>query len=250
MLDCRVSFYLLQTTFVSISKIDSILARLSIGQIRGLHDGAVPEAGEVRAQFISAQLKTKKTGNFSEKTAETFSFICDQRDLDYWSQANIPVILIVARLSDRLICWKSVQTWFADTERRRTRKVIFDKKKDCLDDGALPGFGATVASFAAPRLIVKEFGKLPFLHRQRCEETRPATDDNGSVRAPIQKRRLPEGDGRNSEGVAGMTPAKSMHSCSPKSAVGLNPAAAPSPQFRTYAAGATAAGPAIAIALT
>jgi hypothetical protein len=88
MLDCRVSFYLLQTTFVSISKIDSILARLSIGQIRGLHDGAVPEAGEVRAQFISAQLKTKKTGNFSEETAETFSFICDQRDLDYWSPTS------------------------------------------------------------------------------------------------------------------------------------------------------------------
>jgi hypothetical protein len=42
-----------------------------------------PSTGEVRAQWITAQLKTRKQGNFSEETGETFSFICEQKDLDY-----------------------------------------------------------------------------------------------------------------------------------------------------------------------
>ena len=36
-----------------------------------------PSTGEVRAQWITAQLKTRKQGNFSEETGESFSFICD-----------------------------------------------------------------------------------------------------------------------------------------------------------------------------
>jgi hypothetical protein len=119
--------------------------------------------GEVKAQFISAQLKTRKSGLFSEETGESFSFICDHRDLDYWTGSNLPVILIVARLSDKLICWKSIQTWFASPERRRTRKVVFDKRKDALDEAALPAFSSTVASFATPGLIVPSTRSVEFL---------------------------------------------------------------------------------------
>src|SRR6476659_8922098 len=57
-----------------------------------------PAPGEVKAQFISAQLKTRKLGSFSEETGESFSYICDQKDIDYWSGSNLPVILIIARL--------------------------------------------------------------------------------------------------------------------------------------------------------
>jgi hypothetical protein len=39
--------------------------------------------GEVRAQFISTQLKTTKSGRFTEETETSFSYICEQRDLDY-----------------------------------------------------------------------------------------------------------------------------------------------------------------------
>jgi len=113
-----------------------------------------PATGEVKAQFISAQLKTRKSGSFSEETGESFSYTCEQKDLDYWSGSNLPVVLIVARLSDKLIFWKSIQTWFADPDRRRARKVIFDKRKDALDEAALPSFSSTVASFSSPGLIV------------------------------------------------------------------------------------------------
>ena len=113
-----------------------------------------PDTGEVRAQWITAQLKTRKQGNFSEETGETFGFICDQRDLDYWLGSNMPVVLFVARLSDQSIYWKSVHSWFAEPERRRSRKVVFDKAKDALNEAALPGFAATVASVSAPGRIV------------------------------------------------------------------------------------------------
>src|ERR1700731_1075694 len=101
-----------------------------------------PSTGEVRAQWITAQLKTQKKGKFSEETDESFSFICEQKDLDYWLDSNVPVVLFVARLSDERIHWKSVQTWFADPDRRRTRKVVFDKSRDVLSEAALPGFAA------------------------------------------------------------------------------------------------------------
>jgi hypothetical protein len=110
--------------------------------------------GEVRAQWITAQLKTRKQGNFAEETGESLSFICEQKDMDYWLGSNVPVVLFVARLSDERIYWKPVHSWFADPERRRTRKVVFDKKNDVLNEAALTGFAATVASFATPGRIV------------------------------------------------------------------------------------------------
>jgi hypothetical protein len=113
-----------------------------------------PSTGEVRAQWITAQLKTRKQGSFSEETDESFGFICELKDLDYWLGSNVPVVLFVARLSDERIFWKPVHSWFADPERRRTRKVVFDKSTDVLNGAALPGFAATVASFATPGRIV------------------------------------------------------------------------------------------------
>lgn len=113
-----------------------------------------PSTSEVRAQWITAQVKTRKQGNFSEETDESFTFICEQKDLDYWLGSNVPVVLFVARLSDERIYWKPIHSWFADSERRRTRKVVFEKSKDVLNEAALPGFAATVASFATPGRIV------------------------------------------------------------------------------------------------
>jgi hypothetical protein len=113
-----------------------------------------PETGEVRAQWITAQLKTQKEGRFTEETDESFSYLCRQEDLDYWLSSNVPVVLFLARLSDERIVWKSLHTWFADAEHRRTRKVIFDKTNDALNETALPGLAATVSNFSAPGRVV------------------------------------------------------------------------------------------------
>ena len=86
-------------------------------------------------------------GRFSEETDESFSYICKQKDLDYWLEANAPVVLFTARLSDRAIFWKSVQSWFADADNRRSRKVVFHKIKDALNAEPLfLGLASAVAS--------------------------------------------------------------------------------------------------------
>jgi len=113
-----------------------------------------PETGEVRAQWITAQLKTQKEGRLTEETDESFSYLCRQEDLDYWLGSNVPVVLFVARLSDERIFWKSLHTWFADADHRRTRKVVFDKTKDALNEAALSGLAATVSNFSAPGRVV------------------------------------------------------------------------------------------------
>ncbi|MCL2716068.1 MAG: DUF4365 domain-containing protein [Alphaproteobacteria bacterium] len=113
-----------------------------------------PQTTEVRAQWITAQLKTQKEGRFTEETNEGFSYLCKQNDLDYWLESNLPVVLFVARLSDEKIFWKALQPWFADADHRRSRKVIFDKVKDALNEAALPGLASAVANFSAPGMVV------------------------------------------------------------------------------------------------
>jgi Domain of unknown function (DUF4365) len=78
----------------------------------------------------------------------------DQRDLEYWLQSNTPVILVIVRLSDQLIVWKSLQNWFSTPERRATRRIDFDKTTDSLTPNSIPGFVEVIASFAKPGLMV------------------------------------------------------------------------------------------------
>src|SRR5436190_23619136 len=47
------------------------------------------QTGEVRAQWITAQLKTQKEGRLTEETDESFSYPCKQTDLDYWLGSNV-----------------------------------------------------------------------------------------------------------------------------------------------------------------
>jgi hypothetical protein len=60
-----------------------------------------PKTGEVKAQYIAAQIKT--IGTLAEDTGETFSYRADERDLNYWFNANTPVILIVVHLAGDLV---------------------------------------------------------------------------------------------------------------------------------------------------
>jgi Domain of unknown function (DUF4365) len=82
-------------------------------------------------------VEDQKEGRLTEETDESFSYLCRQEDLEYWLGSNVPVVLFVARLSDERIFWKALDTWFADADHRRTRKVVFDKLKDALNEARL-----------------------------------------------------------------------------------------------------------------
>ncbi|MGR9436186.1 DUF4365 domain-containing protein [Rhizobium leguminosarum] len=110
------------------------------------------ETGEVRAQYIAAQLKT--TDHLAEDNGETFVFRPDQRDLDYWKNANVPTILVVIHRKSGLICWKSIQSYFQVPEHKHSRKIVFNRQGDALTDESAPRFAALVSEFARPGMIV------------------------------------------------------------------------------------------------
>jgi hypothetical protein len=111
-----------------------------------------PSTGEVKAQYIAAQLKT--TDHLLEDNGETFAFRPEQRDLDYWQNSNLPFILVVISRKLNLICWKSVQNYFQVPENKHSRKIVFDREKDLLTEETAPRLAALVAEFARPGLVV------------------------------------------------------------------------------------------------
>jgi len=95
------------------------------------------ESGEVKAQHIAVQIKTRDSGRFSQENDDSFTYICEQRDLDYWLGANLPVLLIAVRAVDDEIYWKSIHGWFGMPGRANERKIAFDKATDILDASSL-----------------------------------------------------------------------------------------------------------------
>ncbi|MFC4172464.1 DUF4365 domain-containing protein [Microvirga sp. GCM10011540] len=110
-----------------------------------------PHTGEVRAQYIAAQLKTMRT--LPEDNGEIFAYRATERDIEYWFNANTPVILVVVHLDSELVWWKSIQGYFADPERKRSRKVVFHRKDDELRDDTVASFAELVAGFARPGIV-------------------------------------------------------------------------------------------------
>jgi hypothetical protein len=104
-----------------------------------------PQTGGVRAQYVMAQLKNKDDGTFNQESSSSFSWPVDQRDLEYWLGSNAPVILVVARLSDQLMVWKSIQDYFSTPDKRTSRKILFNKTQDAL---SIPMAKSLVASLS------------------------------------------------------------------------------------------------------
>lgn len=134
---------------------DSGLAFHPTGALDAGIDGFIelrdPETDEVKAQYIAAQLKTVRT--LADDNGETFSYRVDERDLEYWLNANTPVILVVVHPDTELICWKSIQSYFQDLDRKRSRKVVFIRREDELTPDAVGKLVALVASFARPGVV-------------------------------------------------------------------------------------------------
>lgn len=88
-----------------------------------------PETGE--ATNLIVQVQSKATVNRWDNETETkFEYRCNERDIDYWMQGNAPVILVVSRPRDREAYWVSVKHYFEDLDRRKSKKVLFDKVRN------------------------------------------------------------------------------------------------------------------------
>jgi len=110
-----------------------------MGAIEAGIDGTIeirdPESSDMLHSIIRVQSKAT-SGQFAADTGKTFEYLCDERDLDYWLRGNAPVILVRSRTDTREAYWVSIKDFFKDPERRKTRKVIFNKDSDRFDETA------------------------------------------------------------------------------------------------------------------
>jgi hypothetical protein len=90
--------------------------------------------GEVTNSIVQVQSKAGPSF-FRAETETSFEFRCDDRDLDYWTQGNAPVILVVSRPQTEEAYWVSIKGYFRDPRRRAERKVRFNKRRDRFDVG-------------------------------------------------------------------------------------------------------------------
>jgi hypothetical protein len=90
-----------------------------------------PDSEQALNLFVGAQSKART--DLVGETADSFTFYCDQRDIDYWLQGNLPVILVVSRPDTRDAFWVNVKQHFSDPAARQTRKVVFLKARDRFD---------------------------------------------------------------------------------------------------------------------
>lgn len=88
-----------------------------------------PATGKMLGKTVAVQVKTTARGDYGREDDAGFEYLLRSADLDYWLNTNLPVVIVLVRLSDQSIYWKDVSTGAPGDERRLT----FDKVADRLD---------------------------------------------------------------------------------------------------------------------
>ena len=106
--------------------------RLETG-IDGTIEFRDPVTRKVLGKTVAVQVKTTAAGKYSREDDTSFDYLLKTADLEYWRDTNLPVIIIVLRLSDQSMFWKDVSAGAPGDERRLT----FDKVADKLDAASI-----------------------------------------------------------------------------------------------------------------
>lgn len=106
--------------------------RLETG-IDGTIEFRDPVSRRMLGKTVAVQVKTTQSGTYQRETSAGFEYLLRTADLDYWRNTNLPVIIVLLRLSDRSFYWKDVTSGATGDERR----LEFDKHTDCLDAAAM-----------------------------------------------------------------------------------------------------------------
>jgi hypothetical protein len=92
-----------------------------------------PATGRMLGKTVAVQVKTTASGTYSREDNTGFEYLIRNADLDYWRNTNLPVIIVVVRLSDQSMYWKDVSTGAPSEERR----LKFDKIADRLNTNSI-----------------------------------------------------------------------------------------------------------------
>lgn len=84
-----------------------------------------PSSNVALAKTLAVQ--SKVVSEFPNETDEAFDFWCSRRDLNYWLQGNMPIILIVSRPALSQAYWVSIKDYFATLDERSSPKIRFSK---------------------------------------------------------------------------------------------------------------------------
>jgi cell division inhibitor SulA len=91
--------------------------------------------GRVGGRIIATQVKTTGERRYTAETADRFEYLCDAADVEYWRQSNLPVIIILVRISDRSVYWK-VAPDSPNGGDREMRRLRVDKSTDQFEERA------------------------------------------------------------------------------------------------------------------
>ena len=86
------------------------------------------DSGDALGKHLAVQ--SKAVTKLANETGETFDFSCKARDIAYWRQGNMPVLLIVSQPSTDEQYWLSVKDYFDDPEHQSTSTIRFHKARD------------------------------------------------------------------------------------------------------------------------
>ncbi len=106
--------------------------RLETG-IDGTIEFRDPVTRKMLGKTVAVQVKTTAAGKYSRENDAGFEYLLKTADLDYWRDTNLPVIIVVLRLSDQSMFWKDVSAGAPGDERR----LAFDKVADKLDAASI-----------------------------------------------------------------------------------------------------------------
>ena len=90
--------------------------------------------GDALGKHLAVQ--SKAVSALANDTGETFDFSCDPRDIAYWRQGNMPVLLIVSQPRTNEQYWVSVKDYFDDPEHESTSTVRFHKMRDRFSEAS------------------------------------------------------------------------------------------------------------------
>lgn len=92
-----------------------------------------PVTHAATGKTIAVQVKTTKSGSYTRETGTSLEYLCEPEDVDYWRNWTIPVIVVMVRISDGSMYWKSVRE-AGDPDGRR---LTVDKTLDAFDATAV-----------------------------------------------------------------------------------------------------------------
>ncbi len=144
---------LARAAFLKIGFLYEPRGRLESG-VDGLVELRNPTTGQALGRILAVQVKTTEKGRYTAETNDGFEYLLEPNDLDYWRQSNIPVVIVLCRLSDETMYWKPVEHGLLNEPRR----LRISKSEDVLDATAADRLGGLTVNRATPGLWLPPLG--------------------------------------------------------------------------------------------